>query len=121
MKFLFSTVTLLVLLVLVTPHLRAQSYGPYYDPYWDAQYQQYLQWQQYLQYLQQNDPYYDLHVMHYQLYLQPYQPYQIYQPCCYVGGITIPQWSPAISPQSRPVIGPRAQAVSPVPRATGRK
>lgn len=58
MKLLFSTVTLFILLVLVTPNLRAQSYGPYYDPYWDAQYQQYLQWQQYLQYLQQNDPYY---------------------------------------------------------------
>jgi hypothetical protein len=91
MKLLFSTVTLLVLLVFVTPHLRAQSYGPYYGPYWDAQYQQYLQWQQYLQYLQQYDPYYELHVMHYQLYLQPYQPYQIYQPCCYSFGI--PVWS----------------------------
>ena len=64
MKLLFSTVTLFILLVLVTPNLRAQSYGPYYDPYWDAQYQQYLQWQQYLQYLQQNDPYYELHAMH---------------------------------------------------------
>ena len=61
MKLLFSTVTLLILLVLVTPNLPAQSYGPYYDPYGDAQYQQYLQWQQYLQYLQQNDPYYELH------------------------------------------------------------
>ena len=73
MKLLLSTATLLVLVVLVTPSLRAQSYGPYYDPYWDIQYQQYLQWQQYLQYLQQNDPYYELHVVHYQLYLQPYQ------------------------------------------------
>jgi hypothetical protein len=88
-KLLFSTVTLFILLVLVTPNLRAQSYGPYYDPYWDAQYQQYLQWQQYLQYLQQNDPYYELHAMHYQLYLQPYQPYQIYQPCCYSFGIPV--------------------------------
>ena len=60
MKLLLSTATLLVLVVLVTPSLRAQSYGPYYDPYWDIQYQQYLQWQQYLQYLQQNDPYYEL-------------------------------------------------------------
>ena len=56
MKLLLSTATLLVLVVLVTPSLRAQSYGPYYDPYWDIQYQQYMQWQQYLQYLQQNDP-----------------------------------------------------------------
>jgi len=88
-KLLFSTVTLFILLVLVTPNLRAQSYGPYYDPYGDAQYQQYLQWQQYLQYLQQNDPYYELHAMHYQLYLQPYQPYQIYQPCCYSFGIPV--------------------------------
>jgi len=125
MKKSFLAVTLLALLVLGTRDLQAQAYGPYYyNPYWDVQYQQYqqyLQWQEYLAYLQQYDPYYELHVMHYQLYLQPYQPYQIYQPCCYVGGITIPQWSPAISPQSRPVIGPRAQTVSPVPRATGRK
>jgi len=86
------------LLILGAPDLRAQAYGPYsyYDPYWDAQYQQYLhyqqylQWQDYLQYLQQHDPYYDLHVMHYQLYRQPYQPYQIYPPCCYAIGI--PAW-----------------------------
>ena len=89
MKLLFSTVTLLVLLVFVSPDRRAQPYGSYYGPYGDAQYQQYLQWQQYLQYLQQYDPYYDLHVMHYQLYLQPYQPYQIYQPCCFSFGIPI--------------------------------
>ena len=91
MKLLLSTATLLVLVVLVTPSLRAQSYGLYYDPYWDIHYQQYLQWQQYLQYLQQNDPYYELHVVHYQLYLQPYQPYQMSQTCCYSFGV--PAWS----------------------------
>ena len=91
MKVFFSTLVLLGLLVLGTRDLQAQAYGPYYDPYWDVQYQQYLQWQQYLQYLQQYDPYYELHVLHYQLYLQPYQPYQVYQPCCYAFGI--PAWS----------------------------
>ena len=126
MKKSFLAVTLLALLVLGTRDLQAQAYGPYYyNPYWDVQYQQYqqyLQWQQYLAYLQQYDPYYDLHVMHYQLYLQPYQPYQIYQPCCYAGVVTIPQWSAPISPQPRPVIGPRAQGVvTPLPRATGRR
>jgi len=121
MKRVFLVVALMALLVLSTRDLQAQVYGSYYyDPYWDAiqyqqyQYQQYLQWQQYLAYLQQYDPYYELHVMHYQLYLQPYQPYQIYQPCCYVGGVTVPQWSTAI--------GPRPQAVvTPPPRAIGRK
>ena len=73
MKKSFLAVTLLALLVLGTRDLQAQAYSPYYyNPYWDAQYQQYqqyLQWQQYLAYLQQYDPYYELHVMHYQLYL----------------------------------------------------
>src|SRR5262245_56905420 len=84
MKNLFLAVTLLALLVLGGGDVRAQAFSPYYyDPYWDAQYQQYqqyLQWQQYLAYLQQYDPYYELHVMHYQLYLQPYQPYQYTNP-----------------------------------------
>ena len=117
MKNSFLAITLLALLVLGSRDVQAQAYGPYYGPYWDAQYQQYqqyLQWQQYLAYLQQYDPYYDLHVMHYQLYLQPYQPYQIYQPCCFAGVVTIPQWSTPIGPQPRPVI-------SPLPRATGRR
>jgi hypothetical protein len=81
MKKLFVTISLLALLVVSTRELGAQAYGPYYDPYWDLQYQQYqqyLQWQQYLQYLQQNDPYYDLHVMHYRLHVPPYQPSPIY-------------------------------------------
>jgi hypothetical protein len=125
MKKSFLAVTLLALLVLGTRDLQAQAYGPYYyNPYWDVQYQQYqqyLQWQQYLAYLQQYDPYYELHVMHYQLYLQPYQPYQIYQPCCYAGVVTIPQLSAPIGPQPGPTIGSRAQAVSPMPRATGRR
>jgi hypothetical protein len=63
MKKSFLAVTLLALLVLGTRDLQAQAYSPYYyNPYWDAQYQQYqqyLQWQQYLAYLQQYDPYYD--------------------------------------------------------------
>jgi hypothetical protein len=66
MKNSFLAFTLLALLVLGTRDLQAQAYGPlYYDPYWDAQYQQYqqyqqyLQWQQYLAYLQQYDPYYE--------------------------------------------------------------
>jgi len=132
MKNLFLAVTLFALLVLGGGDVRAQVYSPYYyDPYWDAQYQQYqqyLQWQQYLAYLQQYDPYYELHVTHYQLYLQPYQPYQIYQPCCYPGGVIIPDWSapvgapsrPVMSPQLRALAGPRSQAaVAPLPRATG--
>jgi hypothetical protein len=122
-------VTLLALLVLGSHDVRAQAFSPYYyDPYWDAQYQQYqqyLQWQQYLAYLQQYDPYYDLHVMHYQLYLPPYPSYQ---PCCYTGGVIVPDWSTPISPPSRPIMnprlralaGPRSQAaVSPLPRAAG--
>jgi hypothetical protein len=130
MKKFFLAVTLLALLGLGARDLRAQAYGPYYDPYWDVQYQHYLQWQQYLQYLQQHDPYYELHVMHYQLYLQPYQPYQIYQPCCYAWGVVIPDWSVPIHPRPRRVIGHRAQTlvgprsqaavVSPLPRATSR-
>ena len=132
MKRSFLAVTLLALLLLGSRDLRAQAYGPYYyDPYWDAQYQQYqqyLQWQQYLAYLQQYDPYYELHVTHYQLYLQQYQPYQIYQPCCYPGGVIIPDWSapvgapsrPIMNPQLRALAGPRSQAaVAPLPRATG--
>ena len=117
MKNSFLAIILLAWFVLGSRDVQAQAYGPYYGPYWDAQYQQYqqyLQWQQYLAYLQQYDPYYDLHVMHYQLYLQPYQPYQIYQPCCFAGIVTVPQWSTPIGPQPRPVI-------SPLPRATGRR
>jgi hypothetical protein len=86
MKKLFLTISLLALLVLGTRELRAQAYGPHYDPYLELQYQQYqqyVQWQQYLQYLQRNDPYYELHVMHYRLHVPPYQPSQIYEPCCY--------------------------------------
>jgi len=131
MKNSFLAATLLALLALGARDLQAQAYGPYYGPYWDVQYQQYLQhqhylqWQQYLQYLQQYNPYYELHVMHYQLYLQPYQPYQIYQPCCFAGGVIIPDWSATISPQPRPVMNPRLRAfsgsqaaVSQLPRAT---
>ncbi len=130
MKKSFLAVTLLALLVLGTRDLQAQAYSPYYyNPYWDAQYQQYqqyLQWQQYLAYLQQYDPYYELHVMHYQLYLPPYPSYQLYQPCCYAGGVIVPDWSATISPQPRPIMnprlraftGPRSQsAVAPLPRA----
>jgi hypothetical protein len=132
MKTSFLTVTLLALLLFGTRDLRAQAYGPYYyDPYWDAQYQQYqqyLQWQEYLAYLQQYDPYYELHVTHYQLYLPPYQPYQLYQPCCYGVGIAIPEWLASISPQPQPIMNPRLRAfagprsqgvVGPLPRATG--
>ena len=96
MKASFLTIALLGLLVLGAPELRAQVYGPYYGPYWDAQYQQYLQhqhylqWQQYLDYLRQYDPYYELHVLHYQLYVQPYHPNLIYAPCCYGIGIRVP-------------------------------
>ena len=122
-------VTLLALLVLGSHDVRAQAFSPYYyDPYWDAQYQQYqqyLQWQQYLAYLQQYDPYYELHVMHYQLYLPPYPSYQLYQPCCFAGAVTVP----AIGPRSRPGRGPRGQgivaplpgAVAPLPPAVGRR
>jgi hypothetical protein len=131
MKNFFLAVTLLALLGMGARDLQAQAYSPYYDPYWDFQYQQYLnylQWQQYLAYLQQYDPYYELHVMHYQLYLQPYQPYQVYQPCCYSWGVVIPDSSASISPQPRrgmghrprPVIIPRPEApVGTLPRATG--
>ena len=121
-------VTLLALLVLGSRDVRAQAFSPYYyDPYWDAQYQQYqqyLQWQQYLAYLQQYDPYYELHVMHYQLYLPPYPSYQLYQPCCFAGVVTVP----AIGPRPRPGRGPRGQGiVAPLPAgdrstaASGRK
>jgi hypothetical protein len=131
MKNFFLAVALLALLGMGARDLQAQAYSPYYDPYWDFQYQQYLnylQWQQYLAYLQQYDPYYELHVMHYQLYLQPYQPYQVYQPCCYSWGVVIPDSSASISPQPRrgmshrprPVIIPRPEApVGTLPRATG--
>ena len=98
MKNSFLALILLALLVLGSRDVQAQAYGPYYyDPYWDAQYQQYLQyqrylqWQQYLAYLQQTDPYYDLHVMHYQLYLPQYPSYQLYQPCCFAAGVVIAQ------------------------------
>ena len=118
----------------------AQVY-PYYDPYWDFQYQQYLQyqhymqWQDYLAYLQQTDPYYELHLMHYQLYRWPYPPYQVYQPCCYAWGVA-PYQSIPIRPRPRPVITPRGpvavaplppavsplpRAVRPLPRAAGRR
>ena len=112
--------TLLALLVLGSRDVRAQAVSPYYyDPYWDAQYQQYqqyLQWQQYLAYLQQYDPYYELHVMHYQLYLPPYPSYQLYQPCCFAGVVTVP----TIGPRPRPGRGPRGQGiVAPLPPATG--
>ena len=107
MKASFLAVVLLGLLLLGTPDLRAQVYGPYYNPYWDVQYQQYLQWQQYLAYLQQYDPYYELHVMHYQLYLEPYNPYQTYSPCCYAFGTPagstfgrVPHWFRSRAPQA---------------------
>jgi hypothetical protein len=122
MKATFLAITLLGLLLVGARDLRAQLY-PYYDPYWDFQYQQYLQYQQYMQwqdylaYLQQTDPYYDLHVMHYQLYRQFYQPYQVYQPCCYGWGV-VSQPSLPIRPEPRPVIDPRGQAiVGPLPPA----
>jgi len=94
MKKFFFAIAFLSFLLLGARDLRAQVY-PYYDPYWDFQYQQYLQyqrymqWQDYLEYLRQTDPYYDLHLMHYQLYLQPYQSYPIYQPCCYAFGVPV--------------------------------
>ena len=93
MRAFLLAIAIFGLLVLSGRDLRAQAYGPFYDPYWDVQYQQYLQyqhylqWQDYLEYLRQTDPYYDLHVMHYQLYLQRYQPYPIYQPCCFTFGV----------------------------------
>jgi hypothetical protein len=117
MKVFFSTLILFGLLVLGTRNLQAQAYDPYFNPYWDVQYQQYLhyqhylQWQQYLDYLRQTDPYYDLHVLHYQLYLRPYQPYQTYLPCCYAFGI--PAWS---APTSRAPRGFRGGAPQPVRR-----
>jgi|GEM_PF-374951 len=132
MKRSFLAVTLLALLLLGSRDVRAQAYGPYYyDPYWTVQYQQYqqyLQWQQYLAYLQENDPYYELHLIHYQLYLPQYPSYQLYEPCCYAGGVVIPDWStpvgapsrPIMSPQLRAFAGPRSPAVvAPLPRATG--
>lgn len=132
MKKSVVTVILLGWLVLCGRDLQAQAYGPFFDPYWDFQYQQYLQyqhylqWQQYLEYLQFNDPYFELHVMHYQLYRQPYQPYLAYPTCCYAVGI--PVWSEPVRPVPRREIGarrpfrmtPRSQAaVAPLPRATG--
>jgi len=128
MKKSFLVVTLLALLVLSARDLQAQAYGPYYNPYWDDQYQQYLQWQQYLAYLQQYDPYYELHVMHYQLYRPPYPSYQFYQPCCYATAVIIPERSASVGARSRPgihgrqhVISPRSQsAVSPLPGAVSR-
>ena len=125
MKKLFLVVTLLASLVLGSRDVKAQAYGSYYDPYWDAiqyqQYQQYLQCQQYLAYLQQYDPYYELHVMHYQLYLPPYPSYQLYQPCCFAAGVVIPEGRAPVGPRPSPqVISPRSQAaVTPLPRATG--
>jgi hypothetical protein len=102
MKNFFLAITLLGLLVLGSRDVQAQAYGPYYyDPYWDAQYQQYqqyLQWQQYLAYLQQYDPYYDLHVTHYQLYPQPYQRIK-YTNLLLAGVVTVP----TIAPRPRPV------------------
>jgi hypothetical protein len=131
MKRLLLAVTLLALLLMGSRDLRAQPYGPFYDPYWDFQYQQYLQyqhylqWQEYLQYLQVHDPYYELHVMHYQLYRQSYQPYLGYPSCCYAVGI--PVWSDPVgsvprrgaAPRPPFVMRPRSQAaVAPLPRAT---
>jgi hypothetical protein len=122
MKKFFLAVALLVLLIVGSRGVPAQAYGPFYDPYWEFQYQQYLnylQWQQYLQYLQQYDPYYELHVMHYQLYLRPYQPYQIYQPCCYAWGAVIPERPVPLAPRRRSGIGrPSQPAGSSLPRAT---
>ena len=128
MKMFFLAITLLALLALGSRDVQAQAYGPYYyDPYWDAiQYQQY---QEYLAYLQQYDPYYELHVLHYQLYRYPYHSYQLYQPCCYAWGVPILERSTPIGPLPRPVIGSRSRtvvgptprAVSPLPRATGRR
>ena len=122
MKTSFLAIALLALLLVGARDLRAQV-NPYYDPYWDLQYQQYLQyqhymqWQDYLAYLQQTDPYYELHLMHYQLYRQFYQPYQAYQPCCYAWGV-VPYSSIPIRPERGPIIAPRGRAfVAPLPRA----
>ena len=114
MRATFLALVFFALLGLGARDLGAQPY-PYYDPYWDYQYQQYLQyqhymqWQDYLAYLQQTDPYYELHLMHYQLYRWPYQPYQVYQPCCYAWGVA-PYPSIPISPEPRRVAAPRGQA-----------
>lgn len=94
MKLWISAIALIGYLALGAPDLRAQMYGPYYVPYWEAEYQQYLhyqnylQWQQHLDYLRHFDPYYQLHLLHYQLYLAPYQPYHSYLPCCYVSSFS---------------------------------
>jgi hypothetical protein len=113
MKASLLAVALLGFLLLGTADVRAQTYSPYYGPYWDVQYQQYLhyhnylRWQEYLLYLEQYDPYYELHVMHYQLYLEPYHPYQTYPPCCYAFGLPgwstfgrIPHWFRSRAPQA---------------------
>jgi hypothetical protein len=49
MKASLLAVALLGLLLLGSADVRAQTYSPYYDPYWDVQYQQYLHYQRYLQ------------------------------------------------------------------------
>lgn len=132
MKTSFLT-TLLVFILLGSRSLQAQLYSPYYDPYWEVQYQQYLQyqhylqWQQYLAYLQQYDPYYELHVMHYQLYLPPGPSYQLYPTCCFGGDVVIVQQPPVgsrprpvMDPKLRAFVGARSQtAVSTPSRATG--
>lgn len=91
MKAYLLTLAIMMLLIAGARDVRAQAYGPYYNPHWDLQYQQYLDWQQYLEHLRQTDPYYDLHVIHYQLYLQPYRSPYVYLPCCYTVGV--PVWS----------------------------
>jgi hypothetical protein len=126
MKKSFLAIALLGLLASGSRDVQAQAY----DPYWDAiQYRQYLQYQQYLASLQPYDPYYELHVMHYQLYRQQFGSYQLHQVCCYAWGVPLLERSTPIGPASRPVIGSRSQtvvgtaprAVSPLPRATGRR
>lgn len=112
MKVTLLAIGLLCLFLVGATDLRAQIYGPYYNPYGDAQYQQYLEWQRYLDYLQQVDPYYELHVMHYQLYLQRFQPFFVYPPCCYAIGI--PRWS---TPLRRMPHGAKSRA----PKAVRRK
>ena len=134
MKTSLLTVTLLAFLLFGSRSLQAQFYSPYYNPYWDVQYQQYLQyqeylqWQEYLAYLQQYDPYYELHVMHYQLYLPPPPSYQPYEPCCYPGGVVILEQPVPVGPPPRPIMNPKLQAfigarsqaaVGTLPRATG--
>ena len=108
MKVTFLSVALMALLVLGSHRANAQMYGPYpYAPYGDGvQYQPYP-------YPQQYDPYYELHVMHYQLYLQQYPGYSVYQPCCFVGGVVAPVWSP-------PVVR-RPEAMTPRPRTFRRR